>query len=140
MGSATVANVPVQVIIDTGATNTLGNMALLAALQKVGALQSLGVAPAQLDVTPVRRKGLLGVTAPLQLGRVAIQPPRVTFDDYQIFERWHLSRRPALLLGMDGLATLATFSIDYGRRQVQVTPRPSAMLSLRRIQPPISMP
>jgi hypothetical protein len=138
MISATVANIPVQVIIDTGATNSLGNMALLAALQKVGGLQTLGVAPAQLDVTPVQRTGLIGVTAPLQLGRVAIQPPGVTFDDYQIFERWHLSRRPAMLLGMDALATLATFSIDYGRRQVQLTPRPPAMLSLRRTQPAIS--
>jgi hypothetical protein len=70
---------------------------------------------------------------------VAIQPPQVTFDDYQIFERWHLSRRPAMLLGMDALATLATFSIDYGHRQLQLTPRPSAMLSLR-MQPPISAP
>jgi len=140
MVSAKVANIPVQVIFDTGATNTLGNMALLAALQKVGALQARGLAPAQLDVTPVRKKGLLGVTAPLQLGRVAIQPPQVVFDDYQIFERWHLSRRPAMLLGMDALSTLDTFSIDYGHRQVQVTPRLSTMLSLRRVQPPISTP
>ena len=138
MVSATVANIPVQVIIDTGATDTLGNMALLAALQKAGALQAHGLAPAQLDVTPVQKKGLLAVTAPLQLGQVAIQPPQVVFDDYQIFERWHLSSRPAMLLGMDALATLATFSIDYRHRQVQVTPRPSALLSLQRMQPSMS--
>lgn len=135
MVSATVAGIKVRVIIDTGATNTLGNMALLAALEKVGALQARGVGPAQLDVTPVRRKGLIGVTSPLQLGRVLIQPPEVTFDDYQIFERWRLSRRPAVLLGMDALSTLATFSIDYGRQQVQLIPRPTAMLSLQRMQP-----
>jgi predicted aspartyl protease len=129
MVSATLAGIKVQVIIDTGATNTLGNMALLAALQKVGAMQARGLAPAQLDVTPVRRKGLIGVTAPLQVGQVMIQPPQVTFDDYQIFQRWNLSRHPAVLLGMDALSTLATFSIDYGRQQVQLIPRPTAMLS-----------
>lgn len=128
MVSAVVAGVRVQVIIDTGATNTLGNMALLAALEKVGAMQARGLSPAQLDVTSVRRKGLIGVTSPLQLGPVVIQPPEVTFDDYQIFDRWHLSRRPAMLLGMDALSTLATFSIDYGRRQVQVMRRQTAML------------
>jgi predicted aspartyl protease len=137
MVSATIAGVQTQVIIDTGASNTLGNMALLAALEKAGALQARGAAPAVLDVTPVQRKGLIGVIAPLLVGRVAVQPPEVTFDDYQVFERWHLSRRPAMLLGMDALATLATFSIDYGRRQVEVLPRSAATLSLQRMQRPI---
>lgn len=139
MFSATIGGVQTQVIIDTGASSTLGNMALLAALEKAGALRAHGAAPAVLDVTPVRRKGLIGLIAPLLVGRVAVQPPEVTFDDYQVFERWHLSRRPAMLLGMDALATLATFSIDYGRQQVEVLPRPAATLSLQRTRrlPPV---
>lgn len=129
MVAAKVAGIPVRVIIDTGASNTLGNPTLLAALQKAGVLRVLHAAPKVLDVTPVPWTGLSGVTPPLQLGRVALQPPAVTFGDYQIFSRWGLSRRPALLLGMDALATLATFSIDYPRLQLQLAPRPPAMLS-----------
>jgi clan AA aspartic protease (TIGR02281 family) len=130
MVSATVAGVKVRVIIDTGAATTLGNPTLLAALQKAGLVQELHAAPAVLDVTSVRWAGLNGAIPPLQLGRVAVQPPMVTFGDYQIFSRWGLSKRPALLLGMDSLATLATFSIDYSRLQLQLLPRPAAMLSL----------
>jgi predicted aspartyl protease len=132
MVSATIAGVRVRVIIDTGATSTLGNAALLAALQKAGAVQDLHAAPAVLDVTPVRWTGLSGTIPPLQMGRAALQPPSVTFGDYQIFDRWGLSRRPALLLGMDALATLATFSIDYPRLQLQLLPRPPALLSRQR--------
>jgi predicted aspartyl protease len=135
MFSATIAGIRVQVIVDTGASDTLGNVALLAALQKADALQALRAAPPVLDVTPVRWTGLSALTPPLQLGRLAIQPPAVTFGDYQIFDRWRLSKRPAMLLGMDALATLATFSIDYGRLQLQMLPLPGAMLSLQRVPP-----
>ena len=130
--SATVAGVEVLLIIDTGATSTLGNGALLAALQKARAVQELSAAPAVLDVTPVRGTALSGAIPPLQLGRMSMQPPSVTFGDYQIFDRWGLSKRPAMLLGMDALATLAAFSIDYPRLQLHLVPRPTALLSLQR--------
>ena len=133
--SATVAGVEVLLIIDTGATSTLGNSALLAALQKARAVQELSAAPAVLDVTPVRWAALSGAIPPLQLGRLSVQPPSVTFGDYQIFDRWGFSKRPAMLLGMDALATLAAFSIDYPRLQLHLLPRPTAMLSLQRDYP-----
>jgi len=129
MVSATTAGVEVLLIIDTGATSTLGNSALLEALQEARAVQSLNAAPDVLDVTPVRWTAHSGVIPPLQLGGVSMQPPPVTFGDYQIFDHWGLSKRPAMLLGMDALATLAAFSIDYQRLELQLLPRPTAMLS-----------
>jgi predicted aspartyl protease len=124
--SAIIAGVRVQVIIDTGATDTLGNQALLAALRKAGAVRALSESPALLDVTATQSMGLSATTAPLRLGNVSVQPPTVTFADFQVFDHWKLSRRPAMLLGMDTLATLAGFSIDYARLQLQVVPRPAA--------------
>ena len=129
MVSATLAGTTVQVIIDTGATETLGNPALLTALQSVDALKALHSMPPVWDVTAARQTGLTGLTPPLHLADVTLQPPAVTFGDYAVFRRWQLSDHPALLLGMDSLATLARFSIDYGRLQLRLHPRVSAVLS-----------
>ena len=133
MFTATLAGVQVRVIVDTGAENTLGNAALLQALQKAGAVQGLRAAPAVLDVTPVLWSGLSASTPPLQMGSLAMQVPGITFGDYEVFEKWRLNRRPAMLLGMDALATLASFSIDYGRLELQMLPLPQTILSLQRI-------
>jgi hypothetical protein len=36
-----------------------------------------------------------------------------------IFEHWHLSKEPVLLIGMDTLGLLDVFIIDYRRRELQ---------------------
>jgi hypothetical protein len=37
-----------------------------------------------------------------------------------IFEHWHLTKEPAMLIGMDSLGLLDTLVIDYKRREMQV--------------------
>ena len=48
-------------------------------------------------------------------------PERVirTAGDMHIFEHWHLSKEPVLLIGMDTLGLLDVFIIDYRRRELQ---------------------
>ena len=129
MVGATLAGVQVQVIIDTGAADTLGNQALLNALRQAGSVQNLVESPAMIDATAAQSMGLSGATPPLQLDQVSVPLPAITFADYQVFDRWDLTQRPAMLLGMDALATLAGFSIDYGRLQLQLVPRSAPTLS-----------
>jgi hypothetical protein len=40
-----------------------------------------------------------------------------------IFEYWHLTRKPALLIGMDVIGSLDTFVIDYKRRELYLRAR-----------------
>jgi clan AA aspartic protease (TIGR02281 family) len=126
MFMATLAGVRVEAIVDTGAAYTLGNPALLAALRRAGVVQSLQSAPPIIDANQQQQDGLVARTPPLRFGQISMQPLEVTFADYDIFRSWGLRRRPALLLGMDALATLAQFSIDYGRLEMRMVARTAA--------------
>jgi hypothetical protein len=45
----------------------------------------------------------------------------------QIFEHWHLTHEPALLIGMDALGLLEVFVIDYRRHELQLRTRPGGV-------------
>ena len=50
---------------------------------------------------------------------------QLTFGDYGVFKSWGLQDKPALLLGMDVLGSLADFNIDYRRAELQIMPWPN---------------
>ena len=116
--AATIAGVPIDVVIDTGSARTLGNTALLRALDQARAVESLHASAGIVDVTALSRRVLAGTTPPLRLGATAVQPPSISFGDFEVFDQWGLATRPALLLGMDTLDTLVHFTIDYARLQL----------------------
>lgn len=114
-----VGKVPVNVIIDTGAERTLGNMALRTALIESARYDH------EIDVT------VLGATddvsagkyfrAPkISLGEADLVDLPVTFGDLHVFEVWGLAETPALLIGMDLLGMLRKFIVDYRRREFQL--------------------
>ena len=116
-----VGKVPVQVIIDTGAEHTLGNMALRTALLERARYDD------EIDVT------VLGATtdvsagtyfrAPrITIGQVDLVDLPVTFGDLHVFEIWGLTETPALVIGMDMLGMLRQFVVDYKRREFQLKP------------------
>jgi len=125
MVQAQLAGMTVEAVIDTGASHTLGNPALLAALRRAGAVDMLYGAPPIVDATAAKQPGRVGITPPLQLGDVTLPSIPVTFADFEIFKTWGLMDRPALVLGMDALGALAEFSIDYGRLEMRVLARPA---------------
>ena len=47
----------------------------------------------------------------------------MTFADMRIFEYWHLTEEPALLIGMDALGLLDALIIDYHRNELQLRMR-----------------
>jgi len=113
----------VKAVIDTGAQQTLGNLALRVAL-----------AAARRRAMELRNEGVIGVTGDVQegqsagvptirLGNVQVSNARVNFVDLHIFEHWRMLDEPAILIGMDVIGVLDTFILDYRRRELQLLPR-----------------
>jgi predicted aspartyl protease len=112
-------------VIDTGTTRTLGNAALLAALAHAYPAAPASVKDGGVDVTDTAQPGTERRIPTLQFGTADINNLHVIFGDYGVFKAWGLQDKPALLLGMDVLGSLAYFSIDYHRAELEVVPWPA---------------
>lgn len=125
---ASIGGVRTLAIIDTGGEATIANLALRQALERRAS---------RLDTHP---DTVMGVTADVQAGDEARTPPLiipaleqnsnveirysdVTFGDMHIFNHWHLTDEPAMLIGMDALGLLDTLIIDYRRHELQIKMR-----------------
>ncbi|HEY3731718.1 MAG TPA: retropepsin-like aspartic protease [Steroidobacteraceae bacterium] len=125
---ASLGGVHTMAIIDTGGEATIGNLALRQALER----------HASRLVT--RPDTITGVTTDVQAGDEARAPPLVipalephgaveirytdvTFGDMHIFDHWHLTGQPTMLIGMDALGLLDTLIIDYRRQELQIKMR-----------------
>jgi predicted aspartyl protease len=120
---AWVGPVKAKAVIDTGAQQTMGNLALRSALV---AARRRGL--------DARNEGVIGVTGDVQeginlavptvrLGNVRIQNARINFVDLHIFDHWGMLEEPAMLIGMDVIGVLDTFILDYRRRELQLLTR-----------------
>jgi hypothetical protein len=125
-----VAHVRVKAIIDTGGPQTIGNAALLETLtSRDGAIGRMIPVPV-IDATDTAHPGLRYRVSGVRLGAANIDNLIITFGDFGVFKVWGLDREPALLIGMDVLGTLADFTVDYRRREVQLLVRPPELLSM----------
>ena len=112
-------------VIDTGTTRTLGNEALLAALTHAYPAATASAKEGGVDVTDTVQPGTERRIPTLQFGTADINNLQVIFGDYGVFKTWGLEGKPALLLGMDVIGSLAYFSIDYQRAELQMLPWPA---------------
>jgi predicted aspartyl protease len=119
-----VGRVRVKAIIDTGGPRTIGNEALLAALIKGRQHIAQSLHTSVVDATQVSQPGMMGRVPVLRLGSATIEDLDVTFGNFAIFSNWGLENEPALLIGMDVLGTLADFTVDFRRKEVDLQPRP----------------
>lgn len=120
---AWVGPVKVKAVIDTGAQQSLGNVALRTALL---AARRRGLDPREegvIGVTGEVQEGINLAVPPIRLGDVRIQNARINFLDLNIFGHWRLLDEPALILGMDVIGVLDTFILDYRRRELQLRTR-----------------
>jgi predicted aspartyl protease len=116
-----VGNVNTKLMLDTGAQNCIANMALSHALQRQH--------PRLQRVDSVR---VYGVTGHKIVGQY-IAMPRVNLKafhvddagcvaaDAPIFDLWGLASEPAMIVGVNLLSRLDSFSIDYGARNFDAT-------------------
>lgn len=131
LAQGSVAGVPVKAIIDTGSLSTLGNQALLAALEAQNRHHRQALVAQEIDATDARQKTLVARVYDVRLGAVDINTLEIGFGPFQIFQTWNLEQQPAMLIGMDLLGTLARLSIDYRRREVDMQPRDAPALEQR---------
>lgn len=114
-------SVPVRAVLDTGAQQTIGNLALREMLQR------------RRDADP-RMQSIIGVTLDvaqgevvpvpsLHIGSIKVTGLHLTFGDMAIFEHWKLTRRPALLIGMDIIGSFDVLIIDYRKKQLHIRVR-----------------
>ena len=115
-----IGRVRTKAIIDTGAPDSLGNLALLEALKK------------QAEDDP--GTDIVGVTLDVERGSrvrmptiymqgVQIRGAVLTFSDVHIFQHWRMTREPAVMVGMDVLGVLDQLIIDYKSRQLHMLTR-----------------
>jgi predicted aspartyl protease len=112
----------VNVILDTGAERTLRNRVLARALGRrwlpLGQASIARVSGA----TGALARGDIGYLPPITLGGVAIADATMIVGDFHVFSVWGMAEEPTLLLGMDVLGNARKLAIDYGRRELHLTP------------------
>jgi predicted aspartyl protease len=113
-----VGGVHCKAIIDTGAQGTVGNLPLREALMRhaprdTKRSQIVGVT---LDV----QTGDTVAAPAIEMGGLTINGVHITYGDMYLFQHWHMTDKPVLLLGMDLLGSFDTLIIDYRMHQMQI--------------------
>jgi predicted aspartyl protease len=112
--SAELDGIGVDVIIDTGAQGSIGNMALERRLNRRRTLD-----PAVMtDVNGIAITGATRVANRLALGRAFVNNVVISFADSPTFAGLGLNDRPALILGMSELRLFDRVAIDFATRRV----------------------
>jgi hypothetical protein len=116
---ALVGSVHTHAVVDTGGQSTIGNLALLDALNE-HSLSYHGKPDRIVGATLAEERGeLIGAPA-IAMGPIVMRDPGVTFANIYIFKYWKMLNEPALMIGMDALGTLDTLIIDYRRKELQI--------------------
>lgn len=116
---ARIGDVHAKAIIDTGGQVTIGNPRLAAELlrqYREGAGADDLITGATDDVQKAHRVR----APPIVLGGLTLSEVRVTIADLYIFQYWHMTHEPVLLIGMDLLGLLDTLVIDYRRGELHI--------------------
>ena len=114
-----IGEVRAKAIIDTGGQTTIANLALRDALAG-RSLAFRGKPDQVIGATKDIQSGEIIAMPAIRIGTIQILDSGVTFGDMYIFKQWHMSREPAILIGMDALGLLDTLVIDYRRHELQI--------------------
>ena len=117
-----VGRISVRVVIDTGGTQTLGNLPLLEALVRARR-DKIGMESGVIDITNNQKLGRLLLVPELKIGPANITNAPILFSDFTVFKIWNLDKQPTLLMGMDVLGQLGELSINYKRQELLVSIR-----------------
>lgn len=123
MSRASANRVPIEVILDTGTSISIGNDALRRALERrrrIGPLKRI----AMLAITGEIIEVDYGLLRDVVIDRgVVIQRMPIAFAVAQPFDRLGLGEKPAMLLGMDVLRSFGEVTVDFRNRKVRFRAR-----------------
>lgn len=118
---ATFEGTKVTVVLDTGSQISMGNLALQRKLKRVRLKGPITLT----SVTGETLSANYHIAHRVELGGVTLQELPIAFADVPPFERFGLSDRPALMLGMDALRAFRRVEIDFPDRKLRLSlPRP----------------
>ncbi len=117
LSNAEVGGMKVDIILDTGAQNSMGNFALRDKMRK---------RDRRYDYVPVRMRSVTGEQLmgdhtqirTIRIGGVDINDLPITFADNYAFKALKLDKKPAILLGMDAMKLFDRIMIDFTNRRV----------------------
>jgi predicted aspartyl protease len=112
--TAKLDGVQVNVIVDTGAQGSVGNMALFNRLRHNDKLRNTEMT----DINGQTQSGVVRVARELNLGRGSVQNFPILFADSRPFHTLGLADEPALILGMSELKLFRRVAIDFKSRRV----------------------
>lgn len=115
---ADIQGTPITVIIDSGAQNSVGNLALRDILARKHKVHDF-VPITMTDVTGASMTAELASVDGIRIGGFTINTVAVAFADAHPFARFDLLHRPAMLLGMDTLRAFRRVSVDFAQRKVR---------------------
>jgi len=118
----------VLAVLDTGSERTLGNLALREVLRShkrpsrgfVAKLTSVYGATKEVESGEILAAPMISIDS-LRITDVAI-----VYGDFHIFKIWDMQDKPAMILGMDVLGTVASLNIDFKDQTVYVGNVPPA--------------
>ncbi|OYX63081.1 MAG: hypothetical protein B7Y88_13390 [Sphingomonadales bacterium 32-64-17] len=111
---AKIDGIDVDVVIDTGAQSSFGNLALQNRLRRARTLENSEMT----DVNGVTIIGNTRLARMLQLERAVINNIVIAFTDSPTFAALGLNERPAMVLGMRELRLFKRVAIDFESRRV----------------------
>jgi predicted aspartyl protease len=117
LSSAQIGNDRVDIILDTGAQNSIGNAALRRRLRASD--RSIAYQDVQLrSVTGAVISGEMTQIKEINIGGFSINDMPIVFSDNYVFGALGLEKRPAMLLGMDTLKLFDRVMVDFSNRRV----------------------
>ncbi len=117
LSSADIGGTRVDIVLDTGTTTSIGNEALRRRLYAKD--RSTGYHIAQLrSVTGAIMPAEFTQIKEIKIGDFSIADLPITFANDYVFGALQLTKRPAILMGMDALKIFDRVVIDFGNRKV----------------------
>lgn len=117
LSSATIGDDRVDIILDTGTQSSIGNAALRRRLRSTD--RRIGYREVQMkSVTGALMTADYTQISEITVGGFVINDLPITFANDYVFNALQLTKRPAILLGMDALQLFDQVLIDFGNRKV----------------------
>jgi hypothetical protein len=114
---AIVRGVRVWVILDSGAQSSVGNMALRKLLTRNDVQHAQYPATEVISVTGRTTPAEMQDIGETHIGDLTIFHMPLAFAELHTFDRFGLTDKPAMLLGMDVLRTCQRVTVDFKRRE-----------------------
>lgn len=113
---AAVDGAPVAVILDSGAQNSVGNLALRDMFMR-GARLKKPVGDV-ISVTGRTTPARFAYLPTVEIGSFTLHQVPMAFADLHTFAQFDMNGQPAMLLGMDMMRLFDRVAVDFGRKEV----------------------